>query len=126
MTLARQVMRAAGRSLSCGTDLVWSFLIRTPDLIEDRIRDVLQKAFGVDVVAKTGLQLAGSTLTFNPDLRFWGTHGVADTGTVTTWSSLNVGHYRVRQISWAGGDPSPQNAASGFIKAAGEWLNRFA
>jgi 5-methylcytosine-specific restriction enzyme subunit McrC len=78
VTLARQVMRAAGRSLSSGTDIVWSFLIRTPELIEDGIRAILQEAFGVDVVTKTGLQLTGSTLTFNPDLRFWGARGVAD------------------------------------------------
>jgi hypothetical protein len=78
ITLARHVLRTMGRSLSSGADIVWTFLIRTPELIEDGIRAVLEESLGVDVVTKTRIQLRGSSMTFNPDLRFWGSHAVAD------------------------------------------------
>lgn len=78
VTLARHVLQARGRSLSVGGELVWTFLIRTPELIEDGIRSVLQDHFGTGVVTKAGVRLVGSSMTFNPDLRFSGTGAVAD------------------------------------------------
>ena len=37
ITLAHHVLRSVGRSLATGTDLAWTFLIRTPELVEDGI-----------------------------------------------------------------------------------------
>ena len=76
--LARRVLRSAGRSLMGGGELMWTFLIRTPELIEDGVRSVLQEALGTSVVMKKRQPLAGSELTFNPDLRFFGNRAVGD------------------------------------------------
>jgi hypothetical protein len=72
------VLRSSGRSLGQGHDAVWTFLIRTPELVETGIRNILQHHLGREVVVKRGLLLPGSTLTFNPDLRFWDRRAVAD------------------------------------------------
>jgi hypothetical protein len=64
--------------LQAGSEALWTFLIRTPELVEDGIRSVLQDALGPTAVFKRGVQLPGSSMTFNPDLRFWDTRAVAD------------------------------------------------
>jgi 5-methylcytosine-specific restriction enzyme subunit McrC len=78
VTLAKHVLRSVGRDLAVGSELVWTFLIRTPELIEDGVRSVLQEALGISVVTKEGVRLQNSWLTFNPDLRFSGNRAVAD------------------------------------------------
>jgi hypothetical protein len=44
-------------------------------MVEDGIRGLLAKGLGVSRVQKRGIQLAGSSMTFNPDLLF--DHGLA-------------------------------------------------
>ena len=61
-----------------GGELMWTFLIRTPELIEEGVRSVLQQALGASVVTRKRQPLAGSKLTLNPDLRFFGDRAVAD------------------------------------------------
>lgn len=76
--LARQLLLGDGRTLSVGDTRSWAFLLRTPDVVEDGIRKILQRTFGVERVEKRGMQLAGSSLTFNPDLVFASDAAVAD------------------------------------------------
>lgn len=78
VALALQVLKGAGRALSTGTVKVWTFLVRTPELVEAGIRSVLQRAIGEQAVIKRGLRLAPSTMTLNPDLVFGDGRGVAD------------------------------------------------
>ena len=76
--LARHIIRGLGREIAEGADAAWTFLIRTPELVEGGIREVLAERLGRHRVTKQGLQLAGTTLTFNPDLVFDGGRAVGD------------------------------------------------
>jgi 5-methylcytosine-specific restriction enzyme subunit McrC len=68
--LASHVMSSTGRVLAHGPDKAWAFLLRTPEMVEDGIRALLAKGLGLSRVQKRGIQLAGSSMTFNPDLLF--------------------------------------------------------
>jgi 5-methylcytosine-specific restriction endonuclease McrBC regulatory subunit McrC len=69
--LARHILSAEGRALAGGDVSARSFLIPTPDLVEDGIRNVLTAALAdLCNVKKEGRRLEDSTLTINPDLRF--------------------------------------------------------
>jgi hypothetical protein len=76
--LARHILRHVGRHLATGTDVAWSFLIRTPDMVERGLLAILADRLGLARVRKGHLQLAGSTLTFNPDLVFDGGRAIGD------------------------------------------------
>jgi 5-methylcytosine-specific restriction enzyme subunit McrC len=76
--LARHILRHVGRHLAAGSDTAWSFLLRTPEMVERGILGVLADRLGPARVWKGHLQLPGSTLTFNPDLVFDGGRAVGD------------------------------------------------
>ena len=67
---ARHVLLARGRALEAGTSSVWTFLIRTPELVEAGLRHVIAAAIGPTRVPDQGRrrQLHGSRLTFTPDV----------------------------------------------------------
>lgn len=68
--LALHVLSSTGRTLAHGPNKAWTFLFRTPDMVEDGIRGLLVGGLGSSRVQKRGIQLAGSSMTFNPDLLF--------------------------------------------------------
>jgi 5-methylcytosine-specific restriction enzyme subunit McrC len=71
LQLARHVLAATGRTIASGPTPAWTFLIRTPELIEDAVRNILKcELHDVIDVKKSGLQLKPSKLTLNPDLVF--------------------------------------------------------
>lgn len=71
LRLARHVLAATGRTIAPGSTPAWTFLIRTPELIEDSVRSILRhELHDVIDVRKSGLQLKPSKLTLNPDLVF--------------------------------------------------------
>lgn len=71
VTLARHIIRREGRSLTSGTTRSWSFLLRTPDLVESAVLQILQERLDSrHLVRKRGKKLPGSGLTVNPDLLF--------------------------------------------------------
>jgi 5-methylcytosine-specific restriction enzyme subunit McrC len=76
--LALHVLQATGRTVAHGGEKAWGFLIRTPEMIEDGLRAVLTKSLGKERVQKKGVQLAGTSLTINPDLLFDKGRAVAD------------------------------------------------
>jgi hypothetical protein len=92
--LARHVLRSRGRTLAGGEELGWSFLIPTPALVEEGIRNVLNRGLTPKYwVKKRGRQLEGSTLTFNPDLVFGPSAAVGDVKyklTSTTWNRADL------------------------------------
>jgi 5-methylcytosine-specific restriction enzyme subunit McrC len=66
--LARHVVQHSGRALDSGRDKVWTFLFRTPPIVEEGLRRILQTSLGADRVRRRGIRLNGSSLTLNPDL----------------------------------------------------------
>jgi 5-methylcytosine-specific restriction enzyme subunit McrC len=68
LTLARNVLIGQGRALHAGPNSAWTFLFRTPDLIEEGIRQVLQRALPDWVVGKKGRMMRPSSLRLTPDL----------------------------------------------------------
>lgn len=78
LRLARHILRHVGRHLAGGSDAAWSFLLRTPEMVERGVLGVLADRLGPARVHKGHLQLPGSTLTFNPDLVFDGGQAIGD------------------------------------------------
>ena len=67
--LARQLLTAQLRTPTHGDTLAWSFLLRTPELIEAGIRDTLAQALAPGrVVRKVGKQIRGTRLHLRPDV----------------------------------------------------------
>ncbi|MGI8534070.1 MAG: 5-methylcytosine restriction system specificity protein McrC, partial [Candidatus Limnocylindrales bacterium] len=52
VALARSLLRSTGRSLSAGGAAAWTFLIRTPEMVEAGIRAVLAERLGARMVRK--------------------------------------------------------------------------
>ena len=92
VALAKSILASAGRSLEEGPEAAWSFLIRTPEMVEAGLRQVL--AVGLSQrwqVAKGHLQLPGSTKTLNPDLVFGDGLAVGDVKYKLTGQDWNTG-----------------------------------
>ncbi len=71
IVLAHHVLRATGRAIRSGPERAWSFLIRTPEMIEEGVRVVLRDGLADIVkVERRGLQLVGTALRLQPDLVF--------------------------------------------------------
>jgi len=69
--LARHVLAATGRAAAAGPAPAWTFLIRTPELIEAAVRAILTRGLHELVeVSNSGIQLKPSKLSLNPDLVF--------------------------------------------------------
>jgi 5-methylcytosine-specific restriction enzyme subunit McrC len=66
--LAISVIRNSGRNLSAGNRTAGSFLIRTPNLIEDGIRKIIKEAVAPVPVSQGGKVLLPTSLTSNPDM----------------------------------------------------------
>ena len=73
LPLAKQLIRAEARTLRSGVRDTWSFLIRTPDMVEAGIRNILRDGLAPAwrVKRTPGYRSAvGSSVSFNPDLEF--------------------------------------------------------
>lgn len=68
--LARELIRATGRTLDAGPQRSWTFLLRTPGLVEEGIRQTLAAGLAPTTVRKRTVSLPGSAMTINPDLVF--------------------------------------------------------
>jgi hypothetical protein len=69
LTFAKYVISRAGTHISHGSRAAWSFLIRTPELIEDGIREVLSTGLAPAwVVRKQRRAMRGAPFTLNPDI----------------------------------------------------------
>ena len=79
ITLAKTILAGALRDLDAGPRSAWTFLLRTPDLVESGLRAVLQEHLDPRTAPQKGsLTLTPSRLTLNPDLIFPGSLGVGD------------------------------------------------
>ena len=71
LKLAKQIILGHGRALTFGTTRSQSFLVRTPELIEEGIRETLTRRLqniGKVERRRTSLKVRPSSLTFSPDL----------------------------------------------------------
>src|SRR5206468_2200533 len=78
LALARHILRGERRTLEHGTQDAWTFLIRTPDLVESGLRQVLSEKLARRHVKAGTISLPGTTMTANPDLLFDAGLAVAD------------------------------------------------
>ncbi len=79
IALALLIIRAIEISLEAGMNRAWTFLIRTPEAIEDGIRTVLREGLSPAVaVEKRETRLLPSSLRIKPDLRFFPNGEVGD------------------------------------------------
>jgi len=65
---AKEILRGAGRVLEHGTSRARSFLLKTPDLIEGGLRQILTQGLAPIEVTKRGKVLVPSPISVNPDL----------------------------------------------------------
>jgi 5-methylcytosine-specific restriction endonuclease McrBC regulatory subunit McrC len=71
LALARHVLAATGRSVELGSERAWSFLIRTPEMVEAGVREILRQGLEDFVsVTNRGRTLEGTTHRLKPDLVF--------------------------------------------------------
>lgn len=78
LQLAKHVLASVGRGLDVGNHPGYSFLIKTPSLVEDGLRNIIREALSGEVpVVKRTRQLSGSHHSLTPDLCF-GTRAVGD------------------------------------------------
>jgi 5-methylcytosine-specific restriction endonuclease McrBC regulatory subunit McrC len=77
--LARHILQGQGRMLEAGEATAWTFLIRTPEMVEDGLRAVLSaRLSGLWPIEKrSGIRVDGG-FTFTPDLVFARGRVVAD------------------------------------------------
>jgi 5-methylcytosine-specific restriction enzyme subunit McrC len=76
--LARAVIRNVGRSPLAGGEFGWTFLIRTPEAVEEALRLWLAEKLSNAFIRKEGQQLSGTRLTLTPDLVFGAPTAVGD------------------------------------------------
>jgi len=74
--LARNILDGLDRLPQGGEHVAWTFLLRTPEAVEEGIRKILDESLGSRwAVTKKARQVDGDSMSFNPDLVFNG--GVA-------------------------------------------------
>lgn len=67
--LAKHLIDGVGRGLAVGGQAVWTFLLRTPEQVEEGLRRALADALPSGLrPAKGRLSLSGTRMTLNPDL----------------------------------------------------------
>lgn len=76
--LSLLVLSGCGLTTTLGSRVGATFLIRTPELIEDGLRTILQEALPEAGIKKRRLMLGDSGLSMNPDLVFGAPLGVGD------------------------------------------------
>jgi 5-methylcytosine-specific restriction enzyme subunit McrC len=78
ISLASLILDGSGISLSDGQTVGTSFLLRTPEIIEDGIRSIIADGFPAMSVKKRRQMLGDSGLSMNPDIVFGDNLAIAD------------------------------------------------
>jgi 5-methylcytosine-specific restriction endonuclease McrBC regulatory subunit McrC len=90
--LAKEVIRASGRSLRRGSGRSWTFLFRTPIPVEEGLRSIIRDGLRPTSVRNTSVALGGSTMRVHPDLVFGDLAAVGDV------------KYKIDRSDWNRGD----------------------
>ncbi|MEJ7931622.1 hypothetical protein WG922_16745 [Ramlibacter sp. AN1015] len=78
LPLSMLVLSGLGITVASGRSLGRAFLVRTPELIEDGLRSILQSGLTDTAITKRRLMLGDSGLSMNPDLVFGESLAVGD------------------------------------------------
>lgn len=128
--LAKAVLTSTALSLSSGSRPAWCFLVRTPENVEEGLRQLLAALLAPEhTVVKTGLQLAGSTKTMTPDLVFDGRSAIGDVkyrlAVARDWNDADLYQVvafatgfqarRALLLTFTKGDPSPRQLQVGRV-----------
>ena len=70
LVLSRHILGGQRRTLEHGDATAWTFLIRTPDLVEDGLREAIRQRLPYRSIKRATIALKGTTMTANPDLFF--------------------------------------------------------
>jgi 5-methylcytosine-specific restriction endonuclease McrBC regulatory subunit McrC len=68
LTLARHILRGDRRTLEHGGQSAWTFLIRTPEMVEEGIRNALAARLPHRSIRAASISLSGTHRTANPDI----------------------------------------------------------
>jgi 5-methylcytosine-specific restriction enzyme subunit McrC len=68
VTLARHILRGDRRTLEHGGQSAWTFLIRTPEMVEEGIRNALAARLPHRSIRAASISLSGTHRTANPDI----------------------------------------------------------
>lgn len=117
LPLAKQLLRSEGRLLGGGGKRAWSFLIKTPDLVEDGLRNLVRESLaGIHDVEKRGKQFPPSSVSFTPDLVIGGGDVVADVKYSLLGSDWGRSHlYQI--IAFAKAFDASQGIVLGFTES---------
>jgi hypothetical protein len=117
--LAKILLQAAGVKAHLGALSGRSFLLRTPELIEDAVRNILSQRIGDIDVRKQRRLLGGSGLSINPDLVFGSGMAVGDVKYRILHDSWNrESLYQV--VAFAAGFNCRRCAIFGFIRESSQ------
>lgn len=91
--LAVHVVKSMGRTLDAGDSASWTFLVRTPEMVEEGIRRVLQDEWSPARIRRERKRLLPAGFSVNPDLVIDAGRAVADVKyklSGTTWDRGDV------------------------------------
>lgn len=111
--LAKLLIEGAGASSSVGGARGTAFLLRTPELIEDGLRNALSERLEGENIRKRQLQLGGAAITINPDLVFEGRSAVGDVKYRRLSKDWDRGHFN-QVVTFATGFQAARCAVIGF------------
>jgi len=113
LPLSLLILSGLGITVAAGRNVGRAFLVRTPELIEDGLRSVLQNGLTHWTVAKRRLMLGDSGLSINPDLVFDDGLAVGDVKyrvLAPEWSKPDLNQI----VTFATGFRAPAAALFGF------------
>jgi 5-methylcytosine-specific restriction endonuclease McrBC regulatory subunit McrC len=133
LCLAKHIIVGVGREMEHGRDRAWTFLFRTPEIVEEGLRRLIVAGLqGSSTVSKQGMRIRGSPMTFTPDLKF-GDVAVADIKYKVTSDWIRSDLYQAVTFATAFG--TTQSAIVGFsaklldsveVRVGGVHVRRFA
>ena len=118
LSFARYLIAGSGADIHYGSNLGWSFLIRTPELIETGIRELVASQLVQEwSVHKREVQLGASALRLKPDLVFGDGFAVGDVKYKVAQSDwIQTDLYQI--VTFATALKCPAGAVIGFVHSA--------
>ena len=68
LALAKHILRSVGRTFEAGSETAWTFLVRTPDLVEAGLRQTLVEGLTGFDIRKSSAPISGMVFGAHPDV----------------------------------------------------------
>jgi 5-methylcytosine-specific restriction endonuclease McrBC regulatory subunit McrC len=78
IALAKHILRCVGRTFAAGGESAWTFLVRTPELVEAGVRETLRDVLCDLDIRKFPAPIVGATFGAHPDIVVGSGHAVGD------------------------------------------------